>query len=209
MSFSHFRPDTEDIYGYRASVTFQWERMPNKILNGHRDGYTIKYWEKAYVYSEYSYEEHSVRQTNETTISRLNYDSVYCAQIQATNDRFHGPFSRIIEFRTPKGLPRKVNSFNAVSMGSSIIALNWTKPDEPNGELLRYNIYYEIEGSDSQENRLEITDPNVTETILRGLQPNTTYRLHIAAVSNTGEGEEYVNIEIKLFFQFIYLNSHS
>lgn len=128
------------------------------------------------------------------TGAEFNFDSVYFAQIRATTDRFLGPTSQIIEFRTPESVPGKVGSFGAVTMGSSAILLKWTKPYKPNGQLIGYNIYYEIEGSVSHEREPQITSPNVTEAILGGLEPNSTYRFHIAAVTKSGEGKEYVEL---------------
>lgn len=171
--------------------------MPETALNGNLKGYVIQYWSAANPENKI---ELSVEDVQEATITGLKYDSVYFAQIRVENNKHRGPTSKIVEFRTSEGVPEAVANFQARSMGSSAFLLNWTKPEQSNGQIVGYNIYYEIEGGQSHERTPQISNPNVTEAILGNLNQNSTYRLHIAAVSTVGEGKEYV--ELVLFFRF-------
>lgn len=87
-----------------------------------------------------------------------------------------------------------MDSFDAVPLGSSAFQLMWSKPEEPNGNLIGYKIYYaKVEGTrlgPSLEREPPITNPAATRTKLAGLQPNTKYRLNIRAMTSEGEGVE-------------------
>ncbi|XP_055304808.1 neuroglian-like isoform X2 [Sitodiplosis mosellana] len=81
-----------------------------------------------------------------------------------------------------------VDEFKAVALGSSAFLLSWKKPHQPNGKILGYNIYYsEVNGTERNQLKPQINSPYVTQTILGGLKPETTYRLFIAATTNAGE----------------------
>jgi len=90
--------------------------------------------------------------------------------------------------------PGLVAEFEAVPLGSSAFYLIWKRPEEPNGDLTGYKIFYEkVEGTrlgPQMEKNPPITDPSVTEAKLAGLEPNTKYRLHIQARNKKGEGNE-------------------
>ena len=87
-----------------------------------------------------------------------------------------------------------MDQFEAVPLGSSAFYLIWKKPEEPNGELTGYKIYFEkVEGTQlgpQMEKEPPISDPSVTKAKLAGLEPNTKYRLHIKATTKEGEGDE-------------------
>lgn len=78
-------------------------------------------------------------------------------------------------------------------MGSSALYLVWKKPEQPNGILTGYKIYYQtVKGTkvgDLDEREPHITDPKQTSAKLAGLEPGTKYRIHIKATTNAGEGE--------------------
>ena len=90
--------------------------------------------------------------------------------------------------------PGLVAEFEAVPLGSSAFYLIWKRPEEPNGDLTGYKIFYEkVEGTrlgPQMEKEPPITDPSVTKAKLAGLEPNTKYRLHIKATTKKGEGDE-------------------
>lgn len=90
--------------------------------------------------------------------------------------------------------PGPVDQFEAVPLGSSAFYLIWKKPEEPNGVLTGYRIFYEkVEGTHlgaEIEKEPPITDPTQTKAKLAGLEPNTKYRLHIRATTKEGVGDE-------------------
>ena len=98
--------------------------------------------------------------------------------------------------------PGPVDYFEAVPLGSSAFYLIWKQPEEPNGNLLGYKIFYEkVEGTRigaQMEREPPIRDPSQTKAKLAGLEPNTKYRLHIRAATVAGEGDEYVSNYLSL-----------
>jgi len=44
---------------------------------------------------------------------------------------------------TPQGTPGPVEMFEGFSLGASALFLIWKKPDQPNGILTGYRIYYQ------------------------------------------------------------------
>jgi hypothetical protein len=77
-------------------------------------------------------------------------------------------------------------------MGSSALFLMWRRPDQPNGILTGYRIYYQtVKGTKVGpllERQPPITDPKQTRAKLAGLEPNIKYRIHIKATTRAGEG---------------------
>lgn len=90
--------------------------------------------------------------------------------------------------------PGPVDYFEAAPLGSSAFYLIWKQPEEPNGNLRGYKIFYEkVEGTKigpQIEREPPIRDPSQTRAKLAGLEPNTKYRLHIKAMTVAGEGDE-------------------
>lgn len=93
-------------------------------------------------------------------------------------------------------VPGTVQSFEAVPMGSSALYLIWKKPEQENGILTGYKIYYQIVKGTKvgtlMEREPHILDPKAVRAKLAGLEPNTKYRIHIKATTRAGEGEGLV-----------------
>lgn len=116
------------------------------------------------------------------------------ARVLVYNGRYNGPPSEVLGFDTPEGVPGTVAAFEAYPMGSSALFLVWKKPEQPNGILTGYRIYYQtVKGTKvgpMTEREPHISDPKQTRAKLAGLEPNTKYRVHIRATTKAGEGEE-------------------
>ncbi|CAG2066113.1 unnamed protein product [Timema podura] len=116
------------------------------------------------------------------------------ARVLAYNGRYNGPPSDTVNFDTLEGVPGTVQFFEAFPMGSSALYLVWKRPEQPNGILTGYRIYYQTVRDTSVGPLIErqaITDPKQTRAKLAGLQPGMKYRLHIKATTRAGEGEDY------------------
>ncbi|XP_059350837.1 neuroglian-like [Daphnia carinata] len=114
--------------------------------------------------------------------------------VHVINSAYRGPASDILSFKTPEERPGPVDYFEAAPLGSSAFYLIWKQPEEPNGNLRGYKIFYEkVEGTKIEpqiDREPPIRDPTQTRAKLAGLEPNTKYRLHIKAMTIAGEGEE-------------------
>jgi len=88
-----------------------------------------------------------------------------------------------------------VQFFEAFPLGSSALYLVWKRPEQPNGILTGYKIYYQTvlgtKVGPILEREPHISDPNQTRGKLAGLEPGTKYRLQIKATTSVGEGEAY------------------
>lgn len=180
--------------------------MAKEYFNGERKGYIIQYWEN-YSSDNEKYEhfvdfidEKNKNPQNEnwktdwwstgTIISDLEFDTRYSAQIRAINNGYRGLASKVVEFKTPLAVPDIVKKFESNPVNSSAILLKWKKPNQCNGNLTGYNIYYEeLNQTKSNELQPQINNPYAVETTLGGLNPNTTYRIHISAENKAGEGK--------------------
>lgn len=78
----------------------------------------------------------------------------------------------------------------AYQLGSTAFYLVWKKPDQPNGILRGYRIYYAVVNGTSvgeiMERTPNVTDPDQLRAKLGGLQANVKYRLYVAAVTGAG-----------------------
>merc|ERR1711974_468312 len=79
--------------------------------------------------------------------------------------------------------------------GSSALLLDWKPPQEVNGLLAGFRIYYqEVDGTNLGailERQPRISNPNMTMAKLAGLRPHSKYRVTIKATTSRGEGMPY------------------
>ena len=169
-----------------------WSEVTVESVRGHFRGYKIQTWVEG--------DEENVKEilmkshTSKALVAKFTPDSVNHARIMAFNDRFSGPPSNTIEFKTPEGVPSTVQSLQAFPLGSSAFMLQWKKPLLTNGQLQGYRIYYEeVKGTElgpRQEREPRISNPDLKQVKLAGLKDNTKYRIHIVGFTKMGEGEE-------------------
>lgn len=176
-----------------TSAVLSWNPVANNSINGFFRGYKIQTWTE--IEGEENMREILVKSdSSQALVTKFRPDAVNYARVLAFNNRYNGPASAIIDFKTPEGVPSSVQSLEAHPLGSSAFLLTWNKPLQPNGQLTGYKIYYEeVIGTavrDKREREPHINDPRVKQAKLAGLQPNTKYRLHIVGTTRAGEGEE-------------------
>lgn len=169
-----------------------WDAVSKASVRGHFRGYKIQTWVEE---DEENIKEILMKsETTKSLVNKFTPDTMNYARILAFNDRFSGPPSNTIQFKTPEGVPSTVQSLQAFPMGSSAFLLQWKKPLLTNGVLRGYRIYYEeLTGTEikQREERVpKINDPNAKQAKLTKLKPETKYRLHIVGFTKEGEGEE-------------------
>lgn len=100
--------------------------------------------------------------------------------------RYNGPPSETLSFDMPEGVPGPVSNVEATPMGSSAFYLTWKEPEQPNGRLTGYKIYYQTVIQTGVgpliEREPHISDPRQTKAKLAGLEPNTKYRIHLRGI---------------------------
>jgi len=117
------------------------------------------------------------------------------ARVMAFNGAYNGPESNVIVIQTPEGKPGPVDSLECFPMGSSALLLAWKSPQEVNGKLTGFRIYYqEVDGTQLGpvlERQPRIINPQSDKAKLAGLRPHSKYRVTIKATTLAGEGMPY------------------
>lgn len=175
------------------TAILKWEPVTNDSVRGHFKGYKIETWTEQI--GETGIQEFQLKENTDTALVNIfKPASKNYARIYVFNGRYQGPPSNTVFFITEEGKPGTVKSFEANPLGSSAFWLQWKKPEQPNGVLTGYKIYYSEVKETKIEQRVDrapqITDPKIESAKLAGLQPGTKYRLHIRATTKAGEGEE-------------------
>ena len=100
-----------------------------------------------------------------------------------------------VVIETPEGIPGSVDSLECYPMGSSALLLAWKPPQEINGVLTGYRIYYQEVTGESELGSLKERHPKVKDSAgkakLAGLNPHSKYRVTIKATTRAGEGIPY------------------
>lgn len=183
------------------SALMSWEPVSPESVRGHFQGYEIQ----TYVAGEdmkLMRRMHIPPNSTRARVEIFRANSRNVARIVAYNSMYQSDPSNEVVVVTPEGLPGPVSTFEGTPMGSSAIYLHWTPPDEPNGRIIGYRIFYETVVGTDLGSKLErfprIEDPKITGVKLGILKPGTKYRVTIHAVTKVGMGEPYfIELETK------------
>jgi hypothetical protein len=183
------------------SALFGWNGVSPESVRGHFRGYKIQTWTEGED-DKHLREVQIPPNVTEAIVQVLKPFSRNYAKILVYNDAFTSDPSNIVTINTPEGTPGPVQTFDGISMGSNALYLFWTRPEEPNGILTGYRIFYELVTGTELGTKMErlppIEDPLTTGAKLAGLQPGTKYRVTIQATTKMGLGEAfYIELETK------------
>ncbi|XP_017782809.1 PREDICTED: neuroglian isoform X2 [Nicrophorus vespilloides] len=175
-----------------TTALLSWNPVPLESVQGHFIGYKIKTWTE----NKLGHKEIQVQgEATKALVTNFVPFSKNYAQVYVHNGKYHGPPSETLSFDTPEGVPGQMSSLEAYQMGSSAFLLSWKKPDQPNGILTGYKIYYAVVNGTAVGNEIartpQINNPNQLRAKLSGLQPNVKYRLYISATTSAGESKKY------------------
>ncbi|XP_012139642.1 neogenin protein frazzled isoform X2 [Megachile rotundata] len=82
-------------------------------------------------------------------------------------------------------VPSAPRNLSLVIVTARFVTLRWQEPENTNGEILNYSIYYKQEGV--QRERVINTQQKL-EAVIRGLQPSMTYQFRVVASNERGSG---------------------
>ncbi|CAB0005124.1 unnamed protein product [Nesidiocoris tenuis] len=178
-----------------TGASLRWNPVSQESVRGHFEGYKIQTWTDKDTEGKMREIIINGRSTFVSAEDKFIPNSKNFARVLVFNSRYNGPPSETINFDTPEGVPGTVQSLEAVPLGSSGLLLMWKKPEQTNGILTGYKIYYQtVKGTKVGpllERQPSVTDPKQTRVKLAGLEPATKYRIHIKATTAAGEGEGY------------------
>ncbi|XP_076310112.1 neuroglian-like [Tachypleus tridentatus] len=181
--------------GRRAK--FAWNAVSSTSIRGHFKGYKVRTW--AIGDGQHWREQDFSPNATEGIVTVLKPFAKNFAEVAVINQRYIGPPSQTITFTTPQGVPGAVASFSAYPLGINSLYLIWKKPDEANGILTGYKIFYsEVNGTIlgiKKEHLPPLSNPDATRLKLTGLIPQTKYRVTIQATTQVGAGEpRYIEV---------------
>ncbi|ODN00103.1 Neuroglian [Orchesella cincta] len=175
------------------TAIFSWDPVNPENIRGKFEGYKIQTWTD----NDGDDDRREILIKNDVmsaVIDKLIPYSKNYVVVLAYNTDYNGPSSRVIEVVTDEGVPGPVESFDAYPLGASALYLVWRKPEQPNGILTGYRIYYQkvigTEVGPLMEREPPIMDPEITDAKLAGLEAGTKYRIHIKATTSKGPGED-------------------
>ncbi|KRT82369.1 Immunoglobulin [Oryctes borbonicus] len=174
-----------------TTALLSWQPVSIDSVRGHFKGYKIKTWTDTKTYREIQVQGDA---TKALVTNFVPYSKNY-AQVYVYNGKYNGPPSVTLIVDTPEGAPGQMSFLEAYPMGSSAFLLTWQKPDQPNGILTGYKVYYAVVNGTHVGYKIarepQINDPEQLQAKLSGLKPNTKYRIYITATTAAGESKEY------------------
>ncbi|XP_016521996.1 receptor-type tyrosine-protein phosphatase F-like isoform X3 [Poecilia formosa] len=123
------------------------------------------------------------------SIGGLNPFSDYEFRVLASNSVGRGPPSSIVKIRTGEQAPSSPPlHVRARLLSSTTILVEWEPPEEPNGQLQGYRIFYSSEPSNPLST-WQIHNTNDSKfTSISELTPNITYSLRMLGFTSMGDG---------------------
>ncbi|CAG5864127.1 unnamed protein product, partial [Menidia menidia] len=175
-----------------TSVTITWDSgNPDPVTY-----YFIQYRAKS---PDSKYETVDAITTTRYSIGGLYPNTEYEIRVSAVNTIGQGPPSEPVETRTgeqaPASPPRNVK---AQILPQNTMMVQWEEPEEPNGQIKGYRVYYTMD--DSQPMSLWQIH-NVQDSIITTIQslvPQETYTIRVLAFTSVGDGPFSEPIHVKV-----------
>ncbi|XP_072260377.1 receptor-type tyrosine-protein phosphatase delta isoform X30 [Pyxicephalus adspersus] len=165
-----------------TSITLTWDSgNPEPVTY-----YIIQHKPKS---SEEPYKEIDGVATTRYSVAGLSPYSEYEFRIVAVNNIGRGPPSEPVLTRTseqaPSSAPRNVQ---ARMLSSTTILVQWEEPEEPNGQIQGYRVYYTMEPSQhiNSWTKYNVADSQITT--IGNLMPQKTYSVKVLAFTSVGDG---------------------
>ncbi|XP_053321944.1 receptor-type tyrosine-protein phosphatase delta [Spea bombifrons] len=139
--------------------------------------------------SEEQYKEIDSVATTRYSVAGLSPYSEYEFRVVAVNNIGRGPPSEPILTRTseqaPSSAPRNVH---ARMLSSSTILVHWEEPEEPNGQIQGYRVYYTMDPTQhiNSWTKYNVADSQITT--IGELVSQKTYSVKVLAFTSVGDG---------------------
>ncbi|XP_030629378.1 receptor-type tyrosine-protein phosphatase F-like [Chanos chanos] len=174
-----------------TSVTLTWDSgSPGPVSY-----YVIQYRAKA---SDSGFQELDGVATTRYSIGGLSPYSEYEFRVVAVNNIGRGPPSNPVEAHTGEQAPSSPPILvRARMLSASTMLVQWEPPEEPNGQIRGYRIYYtsDLDAPLSAWQKHN-TDDSLLTTI-SGLTPDITYSLRVLGFTSAGDGPPSDVLQVK------------
>ncbi|XP_025755022.1 protein tyrosine phosphatase receptor type Fa isoform X5 [Oreochromis niloticus] len=174
-----------------TSVTLTWDSGNPEPVSY----YVIQYRAKL---SENGFQEVDGVATTRYSIGGLSPFSEYEFRVMAVNNVGRGPPSSIVDTRTSEQAPSSPPlHVQARMLSSSTMLVQWEPPEEPNGQIRGYRVYY----SSDHDAPLSAWQKHNTDdshfTTISGLTTDITYSLRVLGFTSVGDGPPSDTLQIK------------
>ncbi|XP_048832212.1 receptor-type tyrosine-protein phosphatase S isoform X7 [Brienomyrus brachyistius] len=137
--------------------------------------------------------------TTRYSIGGLYPNTEYEIRVSAYNTIGQGPPSEPVEARTgeqaPASPPRNIQ---ARIISQNTMMVEWEEPEEPNGHIKGYRVYYTMDPSQPM-NQWQIHNVQVSRmTTIQSLTPSETYTIRVLAFTSVGDGPFSDPIHVKV-----------
>uniref|UniRef100_A0A7M4FT21 Receptor-type tyrosine-protein phosphatase S n=1 Tax=Crocodylus porosus TaxID=8502 RepID=A0A7M4FT21_CROPO len=147
--------------------------------------------------SEELYKEIDGVATTRYSIAGLSPYSEYEFRVVAVNNIGRGPPSEPVSTRTseqaPSSAPRNVQ---ARMLSSTTILVQWEEPEEPNGQIQGYRVYYTMDPTQHVNSWMKHNMADSHITTIGNLVPQKTYSVKVLAFTSVGDGPLSSEIQV-------------
>ncbi|XP_042311388.1 receptor-type tyrosine-protein phosphatase delta isoform X30 [Sceloporus undulatus] len=173
-----------------TSITLTWDSGNPEPVSY----YIIQHKPKS---SEELYKEIDGVATTRYSVAGLSPYSEYEFRVVAVNNIGRGPPSEPVSTRTseqaPSSAPRNVQ---ARMLSSTTILVQWEEPEEPNGQIQGYRVYYTMDPSQHVNSWLKHNVADSHITTIGNLIPQKTYSVKVLAFTSVGDGPLSSDIQV-------------
>uniref|UniRef100_A0A8C2DPW3 protein-tyrosine-phosphatase n=1 Tax=Cyprinus carpio TaxID=7962 RepID=A0A8C2DPW3_CYPCA len=174
-----------------TSVTLTWDSGNPEPVSY----YIIQYRAKT---SDTNFQEVDGVATTRYSIGGLSPYSEYEFRVMAVNNIGRGPPSDPVESRTGEQAPSSPPlHFQARMLSASTMLVQWEPPEEPNGQIRGYRIYYtsDLDAPLSAWQKHNTDDSRLTT--ISNLTPDITYSLRVLGFTSVGDGPPSDVLQVK------------
>uniref|UniRef100_A0A3P9MHH4 protein-tyrosine-phosphatase n=1 Tax=Oryzias latipes TaxID=8090 RepID=A0A3P9MHH4_ORYLA len=175
-----------------TSITITWDSgNPDPVSY-----YIIQYRAKG---PDSKYETVDSITTTRYSIGGLYPNTEYEIRVSAFNSIGQGPPSTRVEARTGEQAPASPpQSVQAHVISENSVFIRWEEPEEPNGQVKGYRVYYTMDPSRPiNEWQIQNVQDNLITTI-QNLVASETYIVQVLAFTSVGDGPFSIPIKVKV-----------
>ncbi|XP_062868437.1 receptor-type tyrosine-protein phosphatase S isoform X2 [Trichomycterus rosablanca] len=137
--------------------------------------------------------------TTRYSIGGLSPNTEYEIRVSAVNTIGQGPASEPVEARTgeqaPASPPRNIQ---ARIISHSTMMVRWEEPEEPNGQIKGYRVYYTMDPSRPMSMWQIHNVQDSLMTTIQNLVASETYTIRVLAFTSVGDGPFSESIHVKV-----------
>ncbi|XP_042178235.1 protein tyrosine phosphatase receptor type Fa isoform X9 [Oncorhynchus tshawytscha] len=174
-----------------TSVTLTWDSGNPEPVSY----YVIQYRAKV---SDNSFQEVDGVATTRYSIGGLSPYSEYEFRVMALNNIGRGPPSSLVDTRTSEQAPSSPPlAVQARMLSASTMLVQWEPPEEPNGQIRGYRVYYSSDLRAPLSGWQKHNTDDSRLTTISGLTTDITYSLRVLGFTSVGDGPPSDVLQVK------------